>query len=99
MMSQRERVVVSRLYRAISGVPLPARGSQSTTITGLSGYALDMEEVLRGCVQVHDAIMDGNLAEAERLLDRIDAWREERKRDDWVSKRTHIDLYGTTEAL
>jgi hypothetical protein len=51
-MKRKERKALGMIQQVLSGVRLPAGGTQSTTIAGLSGYAKDMRLVLPGIMRV-----------------------------------------------
>lgn len=98
-LSRREYAIYVRSQQALESVPLPAEGTQSTTIAGLSGYAADMRGLKPALFAVKEAFLYREFDEAERILNRIECWIDERKREDWTPKSSRLNVYMGREPV
>ena len=99
MMSRRERSIFVRYHQAFEAVPLPAEGSQSTIIAGLSGYAADMRGLKPALFAVKESFCYQEFVEAERILNRIECWVDERNAENWIPKSSRLRVYGGEEPV
>lgn len=88
--TRKQMKAVGTIYDLVSAVPLPADGSQSTTIKAIATYAADMKRFRPMLKRLVSALMDANCgAEMEgfdtfdEVLAEINDWLEQRTKDNW----------------
>lgn len=81
---------LARIYQLVSAVPLPASGSQSTTIKAIASYANDMAIFTPMLKRLVSAFMDENcgvneepMFSVDECLEEINEWLEKRRSQDW----------------
>lgn len=102
-MNDKDRKRLERLSKILDGVPLPASGSQSTTIRGMIGFSWDMRavrapvrEVLKGmCLEGHEEAEPGwDYYDPDLILEGLEMWLGARNCAGWEHSNPHsFDRY------
>lgn len=94
-MNLKERKMVYRVFAALDAVPGANLGpsTQSASVTGVVGFALDMQEVRTHCQAALMALFDGSLHTNERdaqfnaAIGQAETFIEQRKAAGWPTRR------------
>lgn len=66
---------------------------------GLSGYAADMRGLRPALFAAKEAFLYSEFDEAERVLNRIECWIDERNAENWIPKSSRLEAYGGEEPV